>query len=1381
MSVTTYDSSFSYRQDQVARLGERARPETTEEDRRRFQQSPFMQRMREIDEKAWQQFSERDKKRAQSDPSFKPKDSDFEAPKTFKYDKTVNYYKTLGVDEYATNDEVKKAYRKLSLNYHPDKQTGKTQEEKDEAATIFMEIKNAYKLLSDDPTRRQYDFERDRDVVSAQSHGKKPQDKNGFDAGEALQRMLQKAKENKKLPSEIITVPVHCRIEKFVFGGQKTLKRTRLVKDRSYGGYKEELKTFRLDLPSGAEQPWAVEFRRQGDQHEGREADTIRFLFSSKPHLFLERDGQDLKLRETVHLGPSLRKEAFLSTSIPAFAGRQIFIWGRNPFFGCNGEEGNILLHLHGLGVGNGALNLSLKLALGSKVATQHHIEPAPPPGRRDFLQRFGLGPKGGFQISAARSGLPSGHGSMLHELLERRQRRRELNEKFMAEIELRPVGESIRLFTKPPSSLTFLTSSLGLFAVSLDCPACGKKQAASDWDRLKARLNTILQATAFLLLPQARLVMPPSLLPRSVYDDRIALSRPDRSMPWKIIGDQAFKEGSYWIACAAYAKRLEELRVRLPTDAGLEDAEENKEEEDVDLGERRGPDLVPEAAKVLSNRAACLVKVGDFAAAVSHARRASKLAPRWARAWSRLGQAAWNLGESFRQEAADAYAKSVEMDPLISAVLALQEAVRQLHGPNPNAAHAVKEKGNEAIRGGELGLAVALYTQAIAQLPPLVTADIERSDKPDEHALLRGVLFTNRSSAFCRIRNWDAAVADGKEAIAAQPGLSSAHSQLGVALLGSGFHQEAYIQFAKGVHLNSDHKPSIKGRNICLKEMVVWKSASATARYKKRFWLDLRRTPGTTRVFALSDLHFDQKYNEDWAHGIDDLAFLDDVLIVAGNVADTKVGVMRALTTLKSKFRGVFYTFGNHEMQIMASEFARYPDSLTKMNEIFTACDELGIDVFPAPVCEGVLVMPLLSWCSAEFDQEDPFPDPNAKFNSRCTWPMDADVQLWKYMMKLNEQFLDIRGFDTVITFSHFLPRQGLPFDKTRKNAIKAVGCDMIDEQARAVKSKLHVYGHGRVRYAQMHAGVRYVSAPIGFEADWPKDHAPRLMMVHNGRSLCMQEWGTDDEPPLGYTKRLLHVVVFKMPALREAEMRKFQNMLQKFVNFPGILCSFDRIGSRGLDKDSLSKDAWPDIMQCSQDMSHVLTVVADSTDALKAVLTSEAYCREWSASLAPHARKIVSFTSPLGLDLVHAKKRDPMLVMHGLQLKEVKEDSDEYGKMMKAIEAISKLPGIDGEIAVSLQPLGSGRYSHEDLLEQLDVKESRAAGITHCFAVLVDEPASYKMLAQSKTYGKWKASYEPYLAGKVLAFCMPVDIAATASAPKDVPKTKQTNGVKK
>ena len=38
----------------------------------------------------------------------------------------------------------------------------------------------------------------------------------------------------------------------------------------------------------------------------------------------------------------------------------------------------------------------------------QHHVVPAPPPGRRDFLERYGLGPKGGFQTSAASRSAPT-------------------------------------------------------------------------------------------------------------------------------------------------------------------------------------------------------------------------------------------------------------------------------------------------------------------------------------------------------------------------------------------------------------------------------------------------------------------------------------------------------------------------------------------------------------------------------------------------------------------------------------------------------------------------------------------------------------------------------------------------------------------------------------------------------------------------------------------------------------------------------------------------------------------------------------------------------------------------------------------------------------
>ncbi len=62
-----------------------------------------------------------------------------------------NYYELLGVKKDATQDEIKKAFRKLALKYHPDK--GGTKE--DEAK--FKEINQAYSVLSDANKRKQYD------------------------------------------------------------------------------------------------------------------------------------------------------------------------------------------------------------------------------------------------------------------------------------------------------------------------------------------------------------------------------------------------------------------------------------------------------------------------------------------------------------------------------------------------------------------------------------------------------------------------------------------------------------------------------------------------------------------------------------------------------------------------------------------------------------------------------------------------------------------------------------------------------------------------------------------------------------------------------------------------------------------------------------------------------------------------------------------------------------------------------------------------------------------------------------------------------------------------------------------------------------------------
>src|SRR4030067_1363082 len=62
-----------------------------------------------------------------------------------------DYYEVLGVSKNASKDEVKSAYRKLAMQYHPDKNKSPDAEEK------FKEISEAYAVLSDQGKRQQYD------------------------------------------------------------------------------------------------------------------------------------------------------------------------------------------------------------------------------------------------------------------------------------------------------------------------------------------------------------------------------------------------------------------------------------------------------------------------------------------------------------------------------------------------------------------------------------------------------------------------------------------------------------------------------------------------------------------------------------------------------------------------------------------------------------------------------------------------------------------------------------------------------------------------------------------------------------------------------------------------------------------------------------------------------------------------------------------------------------------------------------------------------------------------------------------------------------------------------------------------------------------------
>lgn len=91
-----------------------------------------------------------------------------------------DYYKILGVSRDADESTIKKAFRKLAKQYHPDTNNGNAEAEKK-----FREINEAYSVLSDEKKRKEYDENKQREQNSSsnsesQDVRKKAQTSNPF-------------------------------------------------------------------------------------------------------------------------------------------------------------------------------------------------------------------------------------------------------------------------------------------------------------------------------------------------------------------------------------------------------------------------------------------------------------------------------------------------------------------------------------------------------------------------------------------------------------------------------------------------------------------------------------------------------------------------------------------------------------------------------------------------------------------------------------------------------------------------------------------------------------------------------------------------------------------------------------------------------------------------------------------------------------------------------------------------------------------------------------------------------------------------------------------------------------------------------------------------
>lgn len=253
-------------------------------------------------------------------------------------------------------------------------------------------------------------------------------------------------------------------------------------------------------------------------------------------------------------------------------------------------------------------------------------------------------------------------------------------------------------------------------------------------------------------------------------------------------------------------------------------------------------------------------------------------------------------------------------------------------------------------------------------------------------------------------------------------------------------------------------------------------------------------------RIYAISDLHTDFRENRAALMRAGLAGHRDDVLIVAGDVADGEAVLRETLAWLTARFREVFFVPGNHELWVRGEE----RDSMQKFHAVLRLCDQVGVQTAPARVGD-VWVVPLFSWYDAGFDVHgEGVEDELEAWSDRyfCRWPAGIG-RIDQAFLRMNEPHL--RRYDApVVTFSHFVPRPDLlpPARYLRFKGLPLVaGSQGIEAQIRRIQPRVHVFGHTHIAEDRVIDDVRYVQHY--FRRPAPGETASPLKLV----------W-TSDEP---------------------------------------------------------------------------------------------------------------------------------------------------------------------------------------------------------------------------------------------------------------------------
>ncbi|CAK8688466.1 unnamed protein product [Clavelina lepadiformis] len=274
-----------------------------------------------------------------------------------------DYYKVLGISNDASESEIKKAYRKMALKYHPDKNKSPGAEEK------FKEIAEAYEVLIDPNKRKIYDLRGEQGLRNGADGGGSEDfnymfhgdpratfeaffgnaspfsnffgggmdDEMLFDDGESFHpggfgmfgnhsfhphHMPQHVSEQRSFKRPLQQDPpiqrdLKVSLEDINRGCTKKMKITR--KRLGHDGYSvREDKILTIDVKKGWKEGTKITFPREGDERSGTIPSDIVFTIKDLPHKDFKRDGSNIICNKKVTLREALTG---VTTKIPRLEG----------------------------------------------------------------------------------------------------------------------------------------------------------------------------------------------------------------------------------------------------------------------------------------------------------------------------------------------------------------------------------------------------------------------------------------------------------------------------------------------------------------------------------------------------------------------------------------------------------------------------------------------------------------------------------------------------------------------------------------------------------------------------------------------------------------------------------------------------------------------------------------------------------------------------------------------------------------------------------------------------------------------------------------------------------------------------------------------------